>query len=252
MKITSIDVMALHPREGAHFRPIVCRVNTDDGLYGYGEAAISYGKGAPAAFGMVKDLAPMILGMDPLDHEVIWDKLYRSNATFWGQNGGPIVFAGIAALDVALWDIKGKFFNQPLYKLLGGKKRDKLRAYASQLQMGWNSKVQRPQTTAADYAQTAKIAVAEGYTCIKADFFQVKPEGGFYVFEEQTTPPTALAAGCCRGAHCRHTGGPWDPMWTSSSKTTPIPTPSRPSRLPDWRRNTTSSISRSRTRPRRR
>lgn len=195
MKITSIDVMALHPREGAFFRPIICRVNTDDGLYGYGEAAISYGKGAPAAFGMIKDLAPMVIGMDPLDHEVIWDKLYRSNATFWGQNGGPIVFAGIAALDVALWDIKGKFFNQPLYKLLGGKKRESLRCYASQLQMGWDSQVQKPQTTPEDYAATAKRAVAEGYTCIKTDFFQVQPEGGFFQTEQQTRllPPWQLA-----------------------------------------------------------
>lgn len=194
MKITSVDIMALHPREGAFFRPVVCRVNTDVGIYGYGEAAISYGKGAPAAFGMIKDLAPMIIGMDPLDHEVIWDKIYRSNATFWAQNGGPIVFSGIAALDVAIWDIKGKFYNQPLYKLLGGKKRDKLRAYASQLQMGWNSVKQTPQTKASGYAEAAKIAVSEGYTCIKADFFQVDTEGGFYTTEQQTRllPPWQL------------------------------------------------------------
>ena len=194
MKITSVDIMALHPREGAFFRPIICRVNTDEGVYGYGEAAISYGKGAPAAFGMIKDLAPMILGMDPLDHEVIWDKLYRSNATFWAQNGGPIIFSGISALDVALWDIKGKYYNQPLYKLLGGRKRDRLRCYASQLQMGWNAVRQKPQTTPDDYAEASKIAVAEGYTCIKTDFFQVKPDGGFYVSEEQTRllPPWQL------------------------------------------------------------
>jgi len=186
LKITSVDIMAIHPREGAFFRPVVCRVNTDEGIYGYGEAAISYGKGSPAAFGMIKDLAPMTIGMDPLDHEVVWDKLYRSNATFWAQNGGPIVFAGISALDVALWDIKGKFYNQPLYKLLGGKKRDRLHTYASQLQMGWNSSKQKPQTSAADYAEVAKIAVAEGYNCIKADFFQVTPEGGFYQSEQTT------------------------------------------------------------------
>jgi L-alanine-DL-glutamate epimerase-like enolase superfamily enzyme len=210
MKIKSVDIMALHPREGAFFRPVICRVNTDDGLYGYGEAAISYGKGSPAAFGMVKDLAPMVIGMDPLDTEVIWDKLYRSNATFWGQNGGPIVFAGIAAIDVALWDIKGKYFNQPVYKLLGGKKRDKLRCYASQLQMGWNRYVQKPQTAAADYAEVAKIAVADGYNCVKADFFQVKPEGGFYETEQQTRllPPWQLAVIEERIAATREAVGP--------------------------------------------
>lgn len=208
MKITSVDIMALHPREGAFFRPVVCRVNTDEGIYGYGEAAISYGKGSAAAFGMVKELASMIIGMDPLDHEVIWDKMYKS--TFWGQNGGPIVFAGIAAIDVALWDIKGKYFNQPLYKLLGGKKRDSLRCYASQLQMGWNSSQQKPQTKASDYAEVAKIAVAEGYNCIKTDFFQVKPEGGFYQSEQTTRllPPWQLAIIEERIAATREAVGP--------------------------------------------
>ncbi len=202
--------MALHPREGAFFRPVVCRVNTDEGIYGYGEAAVSYGKGSPAAFGMIQDLSPMILGMDPMDNEVIWDHLYRGNPTFWGLNGGPIVFAGIAALDVALWDIKGKAMNQPVYKLLGGKKRDKLRCYASQLQMGWNAKQQKPQTKPEDYAAVAKIAVAEGYDCIKADFFQVKPEGGFYSTEETTRllPPERLAVVEARIAATRDAVGP--------------------------------------------
>lgn len=53
----------------------------------------------PAAAGMIRDLATLIIGMDPLDNEVIWDKLYKS--TFWGQNGGPVVFSGISALDIA-------------------------------------------------------------------------------------------------------------------------------------------------------
>ena len=87
MKITSIDVMALRPRASTvPWRPTVCRVNTDEGLYGYGEAALAYGIGAPAAFGMIKDLSTLIVGMDPLHHEVIWDRLYKG--TFWGQNGG--------------------------------------------------------------------------------------------------------------------------------------------------------------------
>ena len=125
MKITSVDVIALHPSNKSMDRPVICRVNTDEGIYGYGEAAIAYGRGSPAAFGMVRDLAPLVIGMDALDNEVIWDKLYKT--TFWGQNGGPIVNAGIAAIDIALWDIKGKYFNQPVYKLLGSKRRDKLR-----------------------------------------------------------------------------------------------------------------------------
>ena len=96
---------------------------------------LAYCNGAPAAAAMIRDLATLIIGMDPLDNEVIWDKLYK--CTFWGQNGGPVVFAGISAIDIALWDIKGKYFGVPVYKLLGGKRRDNIRTYASQLQFGW-------------------------------------------------------------------------------------------------------------------
>ena len=108
MKITKVDVFEVHTRRPA-WRPVLCRIYTDEGIYGDGEAALAYGTAAPAAAGMIRDLATLIIGMDPLDNEVIWDKLYKS--TFWGQNGGPVVFSGISALDIALWDIKGKYFR---------------------------------------------------------------------------------------------------------------------------------------------
>ena len=89
MKITKVDVFEVHTRRPA-WRPVLCRIYTDEGIYGDGEAALAYGTAAPAAAGMIRDLATLIIGMDPLDNEVIWDKLYKS--TFWGQNGGPVVF----------------------------------------------------------------------------------------------------------------------------------------------------------------
>jgi len=137
MKITKIDIMLvnLDCPDNVGWEPIVCRVYTDEGIYGDGEAALAYGRASRAAFGMLQDLSGLLIGRDPLDHEVIWEKLYKS--IFWGQNGGPVVFAGISALDIALWDIKGKYFGVPVYKLLGGKMRDSLRCYASQLQFGW-------------------------------------------------------------------------------------------------------------------
>lgn len=134
MKITKIDVLRANPDEQG-WTPVFCRVYTDTGIYGDGEVALAYGGASKAAFGMLKDMALLLLGMDPLDNEVIWMKLYRS--CFWGLNGGPVVFGAISAFDLAMWDIKGKAFNVPLYKLLGGKCRDSLRAYASQLQEGW-------------------------------------------------------------------------------------------------------------------
>ena len=88
MKITKIDLLHAYPVEDG-WRPLFVRVYTDEGIYGDGEAALSYGDVDEAAFGMLKNMAPMLIGMDPLDHEVIWDKLYHS--CFWGLNGGPVL-----------------------------------------------------------------------------------------------------------------------------------------------------------------
>ena len=192
MKITKVDVFEVHTRRPA-WRPVLCRIYTDEGIYGDGEAALAYGTAAPAAAGMIRDLATLIIGMDPLDNEVIWDKLYKS--TFWGQNGGPVVFSGISALDIALWDIKGKYFRVPIYKLLGGKRRDNLRTYASQLQFGWGDvcrdsvEMSAPHNAAtiADYVENARKAVAEGYDCIKIDFFTFAPEDGHRYTDEDRT-----------------------------------------------------------------
>jgi len=178
MKITKVDVLHLKTNlKNGHWRPIVCRIYTDEGIYGDGEAALAYGEAQHAAFGIVQNFAKLIIGMNPLDHEIIWDKLYRT--TFWGQNGGPVIFAGISAIDIALWDIKGKYYNAPIYQLLGGKRRDKLRTYASQLQFSWGPDM-IPQRTPEDYAREAKVAVAEGYDAIKIDFFTFKPDDGRY------------------------------------------------------------------------
>lgn len=181
MKITKVEVMKL--KTDNHFTPIVCRIHTDEGIYGDGEAALAYGYGRYAAFGILKDYGQLIIGMDPLDQEIVWDKLYKT--TFWGQNGGPVTFAGISAIDNALWDIKGKYFGVPVYKLLGGKRREKLRTYASQLQYGW-SPVYECMVTAEDYANVAKKAVAEGYDCVKVDFFTFDRDGRAFTPEDTT------------------------------------------------------------------
>jgi galactonate dehydratase len=183
MTITSVDVMALSVPSSMPWRPVICRINTDQGIYGYGEAALSYGIGSPAAFGMVKDLSGFIIGMNPLDNEVIWEKMYKD--TFWGQNGGPVTFAGMSAIDMALWDIKGKYFNVPIYQLLGGKKRDKLRAYASQIQFGWGYEYGKCGPTE-EYVEACNRALSEGYDAIKADFFLIDRDGRNFTSEEMT------------------------------------------------------------------
>ena len=216
MKITKVEVFEVQTRRPA-WRPILCRIYTDEGVYGDGEAALAYGTAAPAAAGMIRDLAKLIIGMDPLDNEVIWDKLYK--ATFWGQNGGPVVFAGISALDIALWDIKGKAFNAPIYKLLGGKRRDNLRTYASQLQFGWGDVCRNSVELSAphdayklsDYVENAKKAVAEGYDCIKIDFFTFCPADGHRLNDEDRTrllPPAKVQMVVDRVAAVREAVGP--------------------------------------------
>ncbi len=183
MKITKVDVLHVHTKlKNGHWRPTLCRIYTDEGIYGDGEAALAYGECQDAAFGIVQSFAKLIIGMNPLDNEVIWDKLYRT--TFWGQNGGPIVFAGISAIDIALWDIRGKYYNTPIHQLLGGKKRSKLRTYASQLQFGWGPDI-IPQRTPEEYAREAKRAVDDGYDCVKYDFFTFKPDEGVFTTEDR-------------------------------------------------------------------
>ncbi len=62
MKIEKIDIMQVECTEDPTWRPVICRVYTDEGIYGDGEAAMAYGIGAPAAFGMIQDLATMVIG----------------------------------------------------------------------------------------------------------------------------------------------------------------------------------------------
>ena len=146
---------------------ILVRIDTDEGIFGVGEVGLAYGVGGRAGAAMVKDLASRVIGKDPFQTEKIWEDLFKH--TFWGQGGGTIVFSGISAIDIALWDIKAKALNLPLYEILGGKVNNKLRVYASQTQFGWN----RPERISLDstqkYVEEALRAVDDGYSAIKVD-----------------------------------------------------------------------------------
>lgn len=180
MKITSIDVMKI-PSPDVSFSgngggstedwsPIIVRINTDEGITGFGEAGLAYGKGWRAGFGMVQDFAHVIIGEDPMNIEKIWDKLQRT--TYWGIAGGVIPNVAISAIDIALWDIKGKYYQTPVYQLLGGKTNNHLRAYASQLQYNWGTSPdpQLPKLSAPEeYADVARKVKAEGFTALKFD-----------------------------------------------------------------------------------
>jgi L-alanine-DL-glutamate epimerase-like enolase superfamily enzyme len=103
------------------------RIRCDDGLFGIGEASPM--QGGLASLGIVAHhLSPRLIGKDPLDHAVLLDTLLHTFAKL-GPEGA--LTGALAALDIALWDIKGKLFGQPIYKLLGGAWRTRLPFYAS-------------------------------------------------------------------------------------------------------------------------
>lgn len=180
MKITSIDIIKANTGgracDGTLWNPIFLKINTDDGICGYGEIGLAYSDAIYAAVGICRDFSQIIIGMDPLKSEKIWDTLHRS--TFWGQGGGTVIFAGISTIDIALWDIKGKACNMPIYQLLGGKTNDKLRTYASQIQFGWG-KNSRNLVTPQEHYDITKEVMEEGYTCVKVDPLGVGPDGNW-------------------------------------------------------------------------
>jgi D-galactarolactone cycloisomerase len=108
----------------------LCVVDTDEGIQGVGEA-FYYGGPARIVGCLISEaLAPLLIGRDPLDNAVIWDFLYNWTRD-QGMKGLPI--SALSAIDIALWDIKGKALGLPVYNLMGGAYREKARAYATGL-----------------------------------------------------------------------------------------------------------------------
>lgn len=180
MKIQSIDIMQIPSGNAGASRgawsPVILRVNTDEGISGFGEVGLAYGKGWRAGYGMAWDFAETIIGEDPMNSEAIWNSLFRN--TFWGMGGGTVVSAAMSAIDTALLDIKGKALNVPVYQLLGGKINKKLRAYASQLQYGWGSENKSSALkTPEEYATVTKRVMKEGYNALKVDPIAVAADG---------------------------------------------------------------------------
>ncbi|MCL4862835.1 MAG: hypothetical protein KJZ93_25715, partial [Caldilineaceae bacterium] len=116
MKITNIEC---YPVWGGQRNFLFVVVDTDEGIYGVGEAGIT-GREL-AVMGAVEHFKPLLIGQDPMRIEHIWQVLFRGGF-FPAQR---ILTSAIAAIDIALWDILGKALNAPVYQLLGGKVRDK-------------------------------------------------------------------------------------------------------------------------------
>ena len=121
MKITDAKVFVGGP--GKNY--VTLKIFTDQGIYGLGDATLNNRETLPAAY-LQDYLIPNLIGLDPRKSEDIWQFFYRG-AYF---RRGPIAMAAFGAIDMALWDIKGKLAGMPLYQLFGGKSRDDAMVYA--------------------------------------------------------------------------------------------------------------------------
>lgn len=147
MKITAVKSF---PVKSGHRNIFIVKVETDEGIYGIGEGGISGRELAMA--GMIKHFEPELVGQDPFRIEHIWQYLYRGNYF----EGGNIASAAISAVDIALYDIKGKALGVPVYELLGGAVRDYCPLFAS-----------GPSLTSPTVVDWAVSAVARGWTHLR-------------------------------------------------------------------------------------
>ena len=120
MKIRDIKVIVASP--GRNF--VTVKIITDEGLYGIGDATVNGREKAVVAY-LEEHVIPCLIGRDPMQIEDIWQYLYKG--AYWRR--GPITMAAISGIDIALWDIKAKAANMPLYQLLGGSSRDRIMIY---------------------------------------------------------------------------------------------------------------------------
>jgi mannonate dehydratase len=121
LKITTAKVFVGGP--GRNY--VTLKIETDEGVHGLGDATLNNRETLPAKF-LEDYLVPCLIGRDPLNSEDIWQYFYRG-AYF---RRGPVAMAAIGAIDMALWDIKGKIAGLPVYQLFGGKSRDAALVYA--------------------------------------------------------------------------------------------------------------------------
>lgn len=144
LKITGYKLYQIPPRW------LFLKIETDEGIAGWGEPVVE-GRAATVQTA-VTELMEYLIGKDPQRIEDHWNLMYRSGF----YRGGPILMSAIAGIDQALWDIKGKAFNAPVYQLMGGACRDSIKVYS------WIGG-DRP----SDVGNAAKEVVERGFTAVK-------------------------------------------------------------------------------------
>ena len=118
MKIQNMELFKVPPRW------LFLKLTTDDGIVGWGEPIVE-GK-ADAVRSCVEELKDQLVGREAGNIEELWQTMYRCNF----YRGGPVLTSAMSGIEQALWDVKGKALGVPVYELLGGAVRDKLRMYA--------------------------------------------------------------------------------------------------------------------------
>ncbi len=171
MKITAIKTFICN---AYRTNWVFIKVLTDQpGLYGVGEATLEYKEQTvvQACLELERDLK----GRDPRDIEAIWHDSYRD--AYW--RGGPVLMSAISAIDIALWDILGKELHVPVWRLLGGKVRDRVPCYAN----GWFVPAKTPE----EFGAKAVEAVKNGFRALKWD-----PFGAAYKYLDPTAFQQAI------------------------------------------------------------
>ncbi|MBA7623972.1 D-galactonate dehydratase [subsurface metagenome] len=166
MKITDLRVFQT---QGGHANWTFVKLYTDSGLTGVGEASLE--RNDEVVVKALETFRDFLVGQDPFQIEYIWNALYKQTFKY----GQLIILTALSGIEQALWDIKGKALGVPVYELLGGKLRDKARAYAN----AWAFQKIVTQMTAEDtpdsIAENALKMVDKGFTAMKWDPFR---EGG--------------------------------------------------------------------------
>jgi galactonate dehydratase len=194
LKITDLRTFLVDAGSDENY--VFVKVYTNQGITGLGEGTLASKCRTVAT--AIEEHKRYLVGKDPTEIERHWQGMFRGPR----YRGGPVLMSALSAVEVALWDILGKAVNQPIYQLLGGKARDRVRLYCHEgyLERVSHRKRRRPQSRAEELALW-KTKRDEGWTCVKGGFFPSR-SGGVMDYR------TAIREGIAHLAQVREAVGP--------------------------------------------
>lgn len=158
MGMTNIEEASIYLVPNGNRKGVLLELTTDDGNRGIGEAGIAYGVGGAASVALLQEVVErFVLGARNPSIGVIWNEIYDRG--FWTRNGGALTWAALSAVELALWDLRGRTLGVPVHELFGGRLWDDLPVYAN----GWWMGCDTPE----EYARAATATVDRGYGGLK-------------------------------------------------------------------------------------